>query len=36
MLGLLARHSEIVRQTTEQGVTELVLRARPQMAEQTA
>jgi RimJ/RimL family protein N-acetyltransferase len=36
MLGLLARHSEIVRQTTEQGVTELVLRARAQMAEQTA
>jgi len=36
MLGLLDRHTEIMRQTTEQGVTELVLRPRPRMAAQTA
>ena len=36
MLGLLDRHTEIVRQTTEQGVTELVLRPRPRIAAQTA
>jgi RimJ/RimL family protein N-acetyltransferase len=36
MLTLLARHTDIVRQTTEQGVTELVLRPHPRMVGQTA
>ena len=36
MLALLARHTDVVQQTTEQGVTELIVRPRTDATERTA
>jgi hypothetical protein len=36
MLDLLTRHTDIVERDTSQGITELVLRPRPHVSEQSA